>query len=223
MSENRDKLLDHDFDGIKELDNNLPTWWLWLFYISIIWGVVYMLYFHVLDIGYSSETEYRLEMDPYYVPESNADGKLFGMVPTYRAPYSGFGVEMTPWMASRGKAAEAFVELSHESDTVTYVLIEDAAGLTSGRELFVKNCVQCHGQVGEGGIGPNLTDDYWLHDASASGLVKSIKYGYPAKGMIAWRGFLKEDQILQVAGYINSLRGSNPANGKPPQGELVEQ
>lgn len=83
--------------------------------------------------------------------------------------------------------------------------------------------MQCHGAVGQGGIGPNLTDKYWLHDGSFTGIIKSIKYGYPAKGMIAWRSFLKEENILQVGSYVNTLKGTNPADAKAPQGDFYEE
>lgn len=223
MSELDDKLLDHDYDGIKELDNNLPRWWLGLFYFTIIWGVLYLIYFHVLHLGYSSQDQYLKEMDPNYVPASQTDGKLFGIIPTYVAPYTNLRGDPTPWTALQGSGKQTIVLLTSESDTATYQFLNDSAGLAAGADVFARNCVPCHGKNAEGGIGPNLTDDYWLHGATPTDIVKSVKYGYPAKGMISWRAFLKEDQILQVAEYVNSLRGSNPPNAKPPQGDLVTE
>jgi cytochrome c oxidase cbb3-type subunit 3 len=54
-------LLDHEYDGIRELDNNLPPWWKWGFYISIVWGIGYVFYFHVFDMGELSAQEYQRE------------------------------------------------------------------------------------------------------------------------------------------------------------------
>ena len=70
----KDELLDHDYDGIQELDNELPPWWLWLFYITIIWAVVYMIYFHVLGTGPSSAEEYRAEMQAAQMKYSQPSG-----------------------------------------------------------------------------------------------------------------------------------------------------
>ena len=95
------------------------------------------------------------------------------------------------------------------------------ANIEKGKEIFVKNCVSCHGPQGQGIIGPNLTDDYWLHGAGINNVVHTITFGVPAKGMITWRGVLKEKQILQVASYILTLHGTNPPNPKAPQGEKV--
>ncbi|PWB74129.1 hypothetical protein C3F09_04365 [candidate division GN15 bacterium] len=117
----------------------------------------------------------------------------------------------------------AFREETRENDTSTYVALLDRSDLDTGKAVFLKNCATCHGQFAEGKIGPNLTDDYWLHGAGMTNVVKTIKYGYPTKGMLAWRGELRPQQILQVASYVLSLHGSNPPNPKPPQGELVKQ
>lgn len=223
MSDEKDKLLDHDYDGIKELDNDMPRWWLWLFYITIIWAVLYMLYYHVFDIGYLSSDEYKQEVNPQYVRVSAADDKVLGILDEYHSPFYKTGGDITPRMLAMGEDETPFVEVTAESDTATYVELSDAAEISAGKEIFLKNCIQCHGAAGEGGIGPNLADNYWLHGGSFTNVVKSVKYGYPAKGMISWRGFLSEDKILQVASYVRTLKGSNPPNGKAPQGELYEE
>jgi cytochrome c oxidase cbb3-type subunit 3 len=67
-----------------------------------------------------------------------------------------------------------------------------------------------------------MTDDYWIHGAGMSSVAHIIKVGVPAKGMISWRATLKEQQILEVGSYILTLHGTNPANGKKPQGEKAE-
>ena len=89
--------------------------------------------------------------------------------------------------------------------------------------MFKASCAACHGQLGEGTVGPNLTDDYWLHGGSVQDVFKSIKYGWVEKGMKSWKEDLSPMQIAQVTSYIKSLKGTNPANAKAPQGDLYTE
>lgn len=223
MSEEYDKLLDHDYDGIKELDNDLPTWWLWLFYFTIAWAVIYLLYFHVFNIGYLQTDEYLQEVNPSYVRVAESDAKTLGILNSYHSPFYKIGGDMTPRMILMSAGQAAYIEETAETDTVSYVAFTDIANIAAGKDLFIRNCLQCHGATGEGGIGPNLTDNYWLHGATFTDVVKSVKYGYPSKGMISWRAFLKPDEIIEVASFIQTLKGTNPTNPKAPQGKLVEE
>ncbi|MEJ2055683.1 MAG: c-type cytochrome, partial [Calditrichaceae bacterium] len=100
--------------------------------------------------------------------------------------------------------------------------LTDEASLSAGKEIFLKNCASCHGDKGQGGIGPNMTDDYWLHGAGMNNVIHTIKNGVPSKGMIAWQPILSEKEIKQVASYLLSLHGTNPPNPKKPQGEKVD-
>jgi cytochrome c oxidase cbb3-type subunit 3 len=104
-----------------------------------------------------------------------------------------------------------------DENTVT---MADADGLGDGKTIYTINCSPCHGQHGEGVVGPNLTDDYWLHGGSLSNVFKSIKTGWPAMGMKPWENDLTPVQIKNVASYIKTLRGTNPPNAKAPQGDL---
>ncbi len=106
-------------------------------------------------------------------------------------------------------------------DENTAKLINDATALQNAKTLFDQNCKACHGGAGEGGVGPNLTDEYWIHGGDIKNVFKSIKYGIPQKGMIAWQQKLKPDEIQNVASYILTLQGTNPPNAKEPQGEKV--
>ena len=99
-------------------------------------------------------------------------------------------------------------------------VLKDEASLTSGKSVFMDNCAACHGRSGEGGVGPNLTDDYWLHEGGINAIFKSIKYGWPEKGMKSWQQDLGAKQIHEIASFIMSLHGTNPANAKEKQGEL---
>lgn len=186
----KDELMEHDFDGIQELDNELPPWWLWLFYITIFWGLGYLVYYHVLQVGDSSKEQYLNEMAVAAEMQRQTPGG--GMV-----------------AGKEGEAAEI-------------TALKDEQSLAQGKEIFQKNCIPCHAPDGGGTVGPNLTDEYWIHGARTGDVVQIITAGVPAKGMISWAPILKADEILQVASYVISLRGSTPAAPKAPEGQKVD-
>ena len=181
-------LLDHDYDGIKELDNHLPPWWLGMFYGAILFGIFYLLNYHVWHWSPSQAEEYEIAMNE----------------------------------AAEQKLAHAAVSTS-AIDENAVELLTDASDIERGKTIFTGNCAVCHGGAGEGGVGPNLTDEYWLHGGSMSDVYKTIVHGVPEKGMIAWEGTLKPADIQQVSSYIKTLAGTNPPNGKAPQGEKYEE
>ena len=182
----KDQLLDHNYDGIQELDNDLPPWWLYMFYFTIGWAVVYIIYFHVLGVGELQQQEYQSEL------------------------------------RAEAQRLEAITARQKASDTSPLTAFTDAENLAAGKEVYMLNCMACHGQYGEGTIGPNMTDEYWVHGGTMPEIVKTINVGVPAKGMISWKPILPSLQIKQVASYILSLQGTNPANGKAPEGKKVE-
>ncbi len=141
MSEELDKLLDHDYDGIKELDNDLPTWWLWLFYVSIGWAVIYMIYFHVFNIGYLQADEYLQEVNSSYVRVSDSDAKTLGFLDSYHSPFYTPGGDITPRMILMGAGQVAYVEETAETDTISYVAFTDLADISAGKDMFVRNCL----------------------------------------------------------------------------------
>lgn len=95
---------------------------------------------------------------------------------------------------------------------------KDAAVLKSGGALFATRCPPCHGDHAQGIVGPNLTDEYWLHGGKIKDVFKTIKYGVPEKGMISWEKSMSAQQISDIANYVLSLQGSKPAGAKAPQG-----
>jgi cytochrome c oxidase cbb3-type subunit III len=108
-----------------------------------------------------------------------------------------------------------------DENTVTML---DAGGIAAGRDLFAANCTACHGKNGEGNtVGPNLTDDYWIHKGSINDIFKTIKYGWIEKGMKSWKDDFSPAQIAQLSSYVKSLKGSNPPNAKAPEGERYEE
>jgi mono/diheme cytochrome c family protein len=108
-------------------------------------------------------------------------------------------------------------------DLATATVLTDEASLKAGAETFKNFCAACHGQSGEGLVGPNFTDNFWLHGGDFKDVCKTIVNGVPDKGMIAWASQLKGEEIQQVASFILSLEGSTPANPKAPQGEKYER
>ena len=90
----------------------------------------------------------------------------------------------------------------------------------SASSQFQATCQVCHGEFGQGGIGPNLTDNYWLHGASKADIINSIAHGIPEKGMISWKSQLTNAQIDGLADYIIGLHGSKPASPKKEQGKF---
>ncbi len=76
---------------------------------------------------------------------------------------------------------------------------------------------------GEGGIGPNLTDEYWLHGGQLMDIYATVSDGVPSKGMLAWERQLRPAELLAVSSYVGTLLGSEPPNAKAPQGELFER
>ncbi|MBK7122458.1 MAG: cytochrome c [Chitinophagaceae bacterium] len=100
------------------------------------------------------------------------------------------------------------------------VPMADAAGIEAGRRLFEANCIACHLKDGGGSVGPNLTDNYWIHKGSINDIYNTIKIGYPDKGMQSWSGQFTPKEISFLASYIKTLVGTKPAVGKEQQGEF---
>jgi len=98
----------------------------------------------------------------------------------------------------------------------------DPSLIAKGKTIFMANCIACHGEHGQGIVGPNLTDEFWLHGGSINDVFKTVKYGVPAKGMASWEKTLSAKNIAEVVNFIMSLQGTRPANAKAPQGEKYE-
>ncbi len=118
---------------------------------------------------------------------------------------------------------QAYMKLKGDAINENTVTMLDATGIEAGRALYTSNCSACHGNNGQGGVGPNLTDDYWLHGGSIGDVFKTIRLGVVEKGMMSWKDVFSADQIAQLASYIKSTHGSKPADAKEPQGELYKE
>ncbi|MBA5791378.1 c-type cytochrome [Flavobacterium sp. xlx-214] len=185
MEEEHEIELDHDYDGIKELDNDLPPWWVYLFYATIIFGVIYLGKYH-----------------------------LFGGQNQIQ--------ELEHALTIAQKEVEEYKKTAPDLLTADQVvLLTDAGELAAGKAVFDANCVACHRADGGGGIGPNLTDDSWILGGDVKEIFNTImEGGRDGKGMVAWKAQIKPSDIQKVASYILSLQGSNPADGKAPEGDL---
>ena len=188
IEKENDIMLDHDYDGIKELDNSLPPWWLYGFYISIVVSLGYLYVYEFSDIGLSQQEEYVIEIEK--------------------------GEE----------ARDAFAaKQANNIDEKNLIALVDAQSISVGMRAFKANCAACHGQEGQGGVGPNLTDPYWIHGGSTASIYKTIKYGVPEKGMIAWKTQMQPIMIHKISSYIKTIQGTNPPNPKKKQGVLYEE
>ena len=181
-------MLDHEYDGIKELDNPLPGWWLATFYISIVFAVVYFIYYE------------------------------FAGGPT-------LDQELSAKLTTIETVQQKVVETMGTKSEVNYLaLLDNKQALEQGKAEFLTKCIPCHGAQGRGIIGPNLTDEYWIHgDGKMSSILKTINEGVVEKGMPPWKGVIAPELMEKVAAYVFSIRGSNPPGAKPPQGEKVTE
>jgi cytochrome c oxidase cbb3-type subunit 3 len=184
LSEEKDLIIEHDYDGIQELNNPTPAWFMVLFYGTIIFAVGYLLNYHVLGFGQLQNEEYKTE-----IAQAEVAKKIY-----------------------LSKAANRVDENSVK-------LANDPAVIAAGQAVFKQSCVPCHGDKAQGVVGPNLTDEYWLHGSKINDIFKTIKYGVLSKGMPTWEKQLSPKQIADVSNYILSLKGSKPAGAKEPQGD----
>lgn len=99
--------------------------------------------------------------------------------------------------------------------------LSDPAALAAGRATYERACVPCHEEHGGGSIGPNLTDDYWIHGNTHERMLAIVAYGVLEKGMPGWSNVLTAEQVAQVTAYAVTLHGTKTANGKAPQGEKL--
>ncbi len=184
--------LGHNYDGIRELDNNIPVWWKLAFAGSILFGAVYLFRYHISNTAPLQQAELKIAL----------------------------------MRAEEDKAAYLQTAADHVDEKTVQLL--GAADIAEGKELFHKPgaCLSCHGDNGSGivngaaGVGPNLTDNYWLHKGSINDVFYSIKYGWPEKGMRSWKEDYTPLQIAKLASYIKSISGIKHAAAKEPQGEM---
>ena len=181
----RDVMLDHDYDGIRELDNELPPWWKYGFGLTVLFAVFYLFNFHVSGTGKLQLQEYQDQL---------AEAEI--------------------------QKAELLKNVAYNVNASNVIALTDQISLAEGQSVFQKNCVACHKADGGGNVGPNLTDDYWIHGGGIKNIFNTITQGVPAKGMISWKTQLPPRQIQEVASFILTLHGTNPLDAKEAQGDM---
>jgi len=180
--------LGHNYDGIRELDNRLPPWWLYGFYLCIIFAGIYLYRYHV----------------------------------AHSAPLSGEELQIA--LAKAEVEKEAYLKkAANKVDETNVTYLTDAAALGEGKKIFTSMCAACHAADGGGLVGPNLTDNYWIHGGGIKDIFKTIKYGVAEKGMKSWKDDYSPAQMAQIASYVKSLGGTKPAVAKEPQGVLFDE
>lgn len=180
--------LGHDYDGIRELDNRLPPWWLYGFYLCVIFAGIYLYRYHVAHTAPLPKEELQIAMN-----------------------------------AAEAQKEEYLKKAANKVDENSVTYLSDGASLDAGKKIFTTICAACHLADGGGSVGPNLTDEYWLHGGGIKDIFKTIKYGWPDKGMKSWKDDYSPVQIAQIASYVKSLQGTKPAKAKEPQGTLYDE
>ncbi len=184
MSEEKDELMNHDYDGIQEYNNPLPMWWLWTFFGTIIFGFIYYLHY-TTGAGPTLQQELDVALTDIKMQQS---------------------------------LHSASNELKPEDLSAQI----QSADLQSANTLYQTRCTACHGDVLQGGIGPNLTDASWIHGkGTAPEILKVLKEGVLDKGMPAWGTLLQDQELVQLTALVLSKQDSNPPGAKAPQGEKV--
>ena len=185
MSEDKEPpVTDHDYDGIKEYDNPLPTWWLVTFFATIIFAFHYWIHY---EFGGAMDQKAELKQDMAQVQQ---------------------------------------LQQKHPPSVDKEDELQKLAGSTEvikkGSEVFAAKCAVCHGPELQGVIGPNLTDEYWIHGrGTLVDIAQVIRSGVLDKGMPNWESQLQNDEIRALTVFVASRKGSHPANPKAPQGEKI--
>ena len=117
------------------------------------------------------------------------------------------------------KQAKELLAMGQIDNTLLDGLQDDAAMMKGAKKIFQSKCASCHGIFGEGGIGPNLTDNYWIHGGLPTDIYTTVSDGVPSKGMLAWKRSLRPAELLAVSSYVGTMIGSEPPNAKKPQGK----
>lgn len=188
----------HEWDGIKELNNPMPRWWLTVFYISIIWSIAYW----VVMPSWPGLTGY-LKGTRNHSERANVDNAIATLSVTRDE------------QLKRLLSADSLAAIEADPDLLQYAM-------TAGQSIFGDNCATCHGAGGQGNIGyPALVDDDWLWGGSLAEIQKTIHYGIRSTHpetrvniMAAYgqTGALNSGQIVDLVEYVTSISGgeANP-------------
>ena len=186
----RDQLISgHRYDGIREYDNPMPGWWVWIF----IGGIVFSIYYVIAFYGFDAIDSYTDDLNQ----------------------------SLTELQQVRD--AHAAENPSTIDEATLASLVDSPESVAQGATLYSQQCAVCHGAQGQGVIGPNLTDNYFIHGSTNVDMYNIISVGVLDKGMPPWDGVYTENERAQLVAFILSLYGTNPAGAKAPQGEEAPQ
>ena len=115
--------------------------------------------------------------------------------------------------------AERIKQAGDVTDEMLVTLSKDSGTIDQGKAVFDQTCVTCHAAGGVGNIGPNLTDEYWLHGGGPKKIYGTVREGFLPKQMPAWGKQLGEEKTRAVVAYVLTLKNTNAPGGKAPQGE----
>lgn len=191
MAKKMDELIDSNYDGIEEYDNDLPRWWLYLFFITIAFSAFYISYYH-------------------FGP--GTDGQPLALLDKEMQAHSAIVAKNE---ASTSVSSESAVEFITAAAT-------DETKLAQGKEIYTAKCAACHADKGQGLVGPNLTDNAWIHGGTIPDMVRIVENGVLEKGMLAWKGVLKPEEINNVVAYLWSIRNTN-VPGKAAEGDVIAE
>jgi cytochrome c oxidase cbb3-type subunit III len=177
-----ERLLEHEYDGIREYDNPLPRWWTAIFWATFLFAFGYFFHYHLSGKGDSIAAEYQTEL-----------------------------VEAREALAKREMGEKP-------SEEGLANLLDNPTMVDDGKALYSERCAVCHADQGQGLIGPNLTDDYWIHGkGTLLEIYDVVEKGVPQKGMPAWAKQLSPIELAKVSAYVGSIRDKH-LPGKAPQG-----
>ncbi len=183
---NKELLLNHEYDGIREYDNPMPKWWKWIFWGSFYFAVAYFLHYHITGNGESVAAAYEADLS-----------------------------------AAREREAMAVMGTELNEESLAKLKADDAM-MADASKLFVQRCAQCHAAQGQGLIGPNLTDDSWIHGKpTLMNIYEVIAEGVQTKGMPPWKRQLRPIELSKLAAYVGTLIGTN-VPGKAPEGTPID-
>jgi cytochrome c oxidase cbb3-type subunit 3 len=188
--EGKDRIIKgHKYDGIREYDNPMPGWWVWLFWGTIIFSGIYIVGLHFAGF-----------IDSYTDDLAQQTARIEAIRTAY--------AEANPSFEVTEEALAAYTD--------------NELAIASGSQTFTRLCAACHGNQGQGLIGPNLTDSYWIHGGSGVDIFTVVSDGVPTAGMPGWANALTPEQRAEVVAYIRSIAGTNPPGAREPQGEPYE-
>jgi cytochrome c oxidase cbb3-type subunit 3 len=144
-------------------------------------------------------------------------GILLGYVPSYEESLEDGQAEIAQ------RKAEAQADAPEVDQALLEKTAQDEEALATGEAIFKTACATCHGKKGEGLIGPNLTDRYWIYGGSMIEIYELVDKGVADKGMPARGGAaISDEELVAVIAYVDTLRGTDPEGAKKPEGELYE-